>query len=268
MGHQRWESAQQEERTCWIQHRDKINTDVYIQKKTGFWNLLMDRITKDVLLNANMRVLDVGCGPSGAFLSDALQEVQLTCIDPLMDEYMRLVPSLKDRSVIWVHGGIEEYQVDELFDAIFAFNSVDHARDIGVSLERINTLLKPDGVFALSLNCHVFSSIAALFSVANPILDPPHPHQYTQEGYQRLIELAGFRIERVLCVDEETHWINEETKNTTPERLSWRFVVKTFLSPQRLFFKIAKTFGYERYGGEYEKKLYTHRIFICRPESV
>ncbi|MBT5807703.1 class I SAM-dependent methyltransferase [Candidatus Uhrbacteria bacterium] len=268
MSQSRWEQAQQEERACWVQHQDKINTDTYTQKKRAFWNLLMNRIITKVSVVPGMRVLDVGCGPSGAFLSDVLSDTRLTCIDPLMNEYLDIVPSLKNEPIEWVHGGIEQYEPAKKFERIFAFNSVDHARDISASLKQIHELLEPDGFFILSLNCHVFASMAALFSVANPILDPPHPHQHTIQSYENLIEEAGFLIESVLCVDQETHWINEETKDPASKPPSWKSVLKSYLSPQQVFFRLAGVLGYQRYGLEGEKKLYTHRVFICRLTSL
>ncbi len=262
MKQDRWNRAQEEEQACWKQNKEKINRADYTQSKQAYWDLVLDRIAPIVPLKPNKRILDVGCGPSGVYLSKRLSNENITCLDPLMSEYLEMIPGLKKASPTWITGTIEKFKSSTVFDIIFAFNSIDHAKDSSLSLQSTRKQLKDDGYFVLSLNCHTSAPMAALFRVANPILDPPHPHQHTEDEYKRILEKQGFNVRHILCLDDETHWINEQTKSPSQEPSAFSFA-KSLLSPQQRFFALMKRLGYKRYGDSTDKRMYAHQLFIC-----
>ncbi|MCX6715031.1 MAG: methyltransferase domain-containing protein [Candidatus Uhrbacteria bacterium] len=262
---QRWLSAQKEESDCWIQHEKKLNTPEYLRLKKMFWHKLFAKIFPDKHLRAEQRVLDFGCGPSGVVLEIA-DQCQLTCLDSLMNEYIEHFPFLKNYYADYQQGQMETFVAAQPFDLVLGFNSLDHVENIPVALHRTLDLLKGDGVAVFTLNCHTVSWVRFVFSKLNIILDPPHPHQYTEKQYQQIIEGNGFHVERAISLDEETRWINEETKGK-PEKVSFLRKIRQNMGPQKVFFNFMGLFGYSVYGLPNEKCLFVHRAFYCRKQK-
>lgn len=258
----RWKSAQKEESECWIQHEKKVNTPAYLKLKKTFWHKTFSKIFSDLPLLPNNRVLDFGCGPSGAVL-EISDQCQLTCLDSLMDEYLQHFSFLKTYQADYQQGQVETYQPNKTFDVILGFNSLDHVEDIQTALKRIYSLSAEDGIAIFSLNCHTIGWVRWVFSKFNVILDPPHPHQYSQKAYRRMIEENGFCVERIFSLDEETHWINEMTKDKK-QSVSFLRSIRQFIAPQAAFFRLMNLFGYSPYGLINEKRIFIHTAFFCR----
>jgi 2-polyprenyl-3-methyl-5-hydroxy-6-metoxy-1,4-benzoquinol methylase len=257
----RWLKAQQEESDCWILNEKKLNTEQYLKTKKIFWNKVLVKIFPQVFFQIQQTVLDFGCGPSGVVLEIA-DKCQLTCLDSLMQEYLVHFPFLKNYTANYHQGQIETFQSKERFDFVLGFNSLDHVENIPVALTHIQELMNQDGVAVFSLNCHTVPWVRFVFSKLNIILDPPHPHQYTEKQYRTLLENGGFVVKRVISLDEETCWINEETKSA-PESSSLLRKLRQYLGPQFAFFRFMRFFGYTVYGLPEEKCLFVHRAFVC-----
>ena len=81
------------------------------------------------------RVLDVGCGAGELTTSLAVAGWDVLGIDPAApqgDRFRRIT--------------LEEVESDERFDAVVASHSLHHVRDLEAAVEKIASLLRPDGV--------------------------------------------------------------------------------------------------------------------------
>ena len=97
---------------------------------------------------AGKRVLDVGCGPRGS-LDWATEAASRVGLDPLADEYRRLVP---DPDAMEYVAGVAEAMpfADGTFDVVGSFNSLDHVEDVERAAAEIARVLRPGGLLLLA----------------------------------------------------------------------------------------------------------------------
>jgi ubiquinone/menaquinone biosynthesis C-methylase UbiE len=93
------------------------------------------------------RVIDIGCGPRGS-LEWADMAAERVGLDSLAEEYMKL--GADKHKMTYVDSGAESIPFSRAhFDAAFAFNSLDHVRDLGQVIAEIKRIVKPGGLFLL-----------------------------------------------------------------------------------------------------------------------
>jgi ubiquinone/menaquinone biosynthesis C-methylase UbiE len=97
---------------------------------------------------ADVRVLDIGCGPRGS-LNWATMTDQRVGLDPLVEKYSER--GILDRSEMeYVDSGAEEIPFpDGHFDVVTSFNSLDHVDDIDDTIAEIKRVTAPGGLFLL-----------------------------------------------------------------------------------------------------------------------
>jgi ubiquinone/menaquinone biosynthesis C-methylase UbiE len=96
---------------------------------------------------AGKRIIDIGCGPRGS-LEWADMAVERVGLDSLAKEYMKL--GADRHKMRYVDASAEDIPFDDAhFDAAFAFNSLDHVRDLGRVVAEIKRIVKPGGLFLL-----------------------------------------------------------------------------------------------------------------------
>jgi hypothetical protein len=108
-------------------------------------------------------------------------EYEFYGIDPLMDEYLKIIPEINNNNPIrWIKGRGEELDnyIDCPVHIIFALNSLDHSENIEQCLHSIEKCLIPDGTTIISLNCHSIEATAYLFSTLK--LDKLHHFHMTK----------------------------------------------------------------------------------------
>ena len=102
-------------------------------------------------------VLDFGCG-SGAITNKLAREVEAIDAIDISLGMLEFAKKQADNSSIdninYTRASIFDEQFnDKEYDVIFAFNVLHYIEDTPRLIERINTLLKPDGVFISSTAC-------------------------------------------------------------------------------------------------------------------
>lgn len=93
------------------------------------------------------RIMDIGCGPRGS-LEWADMASERIGLDSLANEYKKL--GADKHKMTYVDAGAENIPfADGYFDAVFSFNSLDHVRDIDLTIAEIKRVVKPGGLFLL-----------------------------------------------------------------------------------------------------------------------
>jgi ubiquinone/menaquinone biosynthesis C-methylase UbiE len=144
-------SKEREELGHWIgqalQRLDNDHFGHFYTKEFGFDNTFFN----------GLRLLDVGCGPSGSleWADNALERIG---VDPLANDYLKLGAS--KHKMKYVNACCEALPFeDEYFDVVFSFNALDHVDDLGKSVKEITRVLKPGGKFLLITDCNHGSTI-------------------------------------------------------------------------------------------------------------
>jgi ubiquinone/menaquinone biosynthesis C-methylase UbiE len=95
----------------------------------------------------NKIILDLGCGPRGS-LEWATNVKRKIGLDPLTHKYLLLGAS--KHSMEYINAPSEKIPLDNnLCDAVFSFNSLDHVENIEKTINEIKRILKPTGIFLL-----------------------------------------------------------------------------------------------------------------------
>jgi ubiquinone/menaquinone biosynthesis C-methylase UbiE len=93
------------------------------------------------------RIIDIGCGPRGS-LEWADMAAERVGLDSLANEYMKL--GADKHKMTYVDSGAESIPFPTAhFDAAFAFNSLDHVRDLTKVVAEIKRIVRPGGLFLL-----------------------------------------------------------------------------------------------------------------------
>ena len=106
----------------------------------------------DVLRTPGCKVLEVGTGLISPLETFEGLDAKVTAIDPLMDEYAKIIP-LDDRKIEYVNGSGEELPFkDGEFDVVTCLNVIDHTPNPEKMLNEIRRVLKPGGRFFFEVN--------------------------------------------------------------------------------------------------------------------
>lgn len=132
-------------------------------------------------VKATDRVLDVGSadGPSAAWLRDRAAQVTAMDLDPR---------GLDEHGVVGSLTAIPF--ADETFDVVSAFDVVEHCADEGLALTEARRVLKPGGLFLVSVPAYEWAWTS--FDVKNA-----HHRRYTRRRLRRSMELAGLDVVRI-----------------------------------------------------------------------
>ena len=153
--------------------------------------------SKDFLEN-DKYVLDFGCG-SGAITNKLAKEVKaIEAIDissGMLDFAKEHAKENSIDNVNYIHTSIfDERFKEETFDAILAFNVLHYIEDMTSLVERINNLLKPNGIFISSTVClkEKRSLIRFIMSFLSKIGIVPKMISYKKVELETLIENGNF----------------------------------------------------------------------------
>lgn len=103
-------------------------------------------------ISGEMRLLEVGCGPSGHIFFFGLDHA--VGIDPLAEQYAELYPSWYSPDLTLAAAGEALPFGDGSFDIALCDNVVDHAENPQAIVAEIARVLAPDGLLYFSVNVH------------------------------------------------------------------------------------------------------------------
>jgi 2-polyprenyl-3-methyl-5-hydroxy-6-metoxy-1,4-benzoquinol methylase len=150
------------------------------------------------LVRERKRIMEIGCG-SGFFLERALTEgfAEAWGVEPSVQAVEQASPRLRDRIRIGLYD--RATFAAEQFDAICAFQILDHAPEPAAMLRACYEHLRPGGV-ALFINHDAGALSARLLGELSPIVDVEHTVLFDQRTMRRLFEHCGFRVHDVFSV--------------------------------------------------------------------
>ncbi len=213
---QKWETAQKHELYCWVSIIDKLRDEKYLSVKSEFWEKTLDELGfyKRFSSKEKIKIIDIGCGPSGILInlakSKAGKNWDLKGIDPLINEYLKISPSIKELPVSWENTKLETFNSNERYNVVFCLNAADHCDNLKEFINALDRLLEDDGVCYFSVNCHIKNSTAKLWRKCNKIIDPMHPFQYTVDEYKELLS-GKFNIVSIKNLSWVVTWISQRS---------------------------------------------------------
>jgi 2-polyprenyl-3-methyl-5-hydroxy-6-metoxy-1,4-benzoquinol methylase len=151
-------------------------------------------------LEKDNHILDFGCG-SGAItnkLAKAAKAIEAIDISSGMLEFAkRQAEENSIGNINYIQTSIfDERFKDETFDVILAFNVLHYIEDMPSLIERINSLLKPNGIFISSTACmkEKRSLVRYLVSFLSKIGIVPKMISYEKVELETLIENGNFEL--------------------------------------------------------------------------
>ncbi len=157
----------------------KANKD----KVREYWHEIrnLDQVVRKCKINENSKIIDIGSGISTVchFLPG-----NKTAVDPLMNKYRKLYNYPHDIKLVKASAEKIPFP-DQSFDVAFCNNVLDHVSDPLQALNEIYRILKINGYFVFSVE--VFPEIIKRTKA--------HPHCFTKEYVQNLVEKTKFNIE-------------------------------------------------------------------------
>jgi SAM-dependent methyltransferase len=157
----------------WFQARNRIILRMFHQYVTD---------------QASPRVLEVGCG-TGFVLQRLAAEGRYQLIG--LEEHLAGLRHAQARlpSVEFVQADARDLPYESEFDAIGAFDVIEHIDDDGAVLASIHRALKPDGIVVLTVPQHKW-----LWSATDE--QAMHKRRYTRGDLSAKLAAAGFALQR------------------------------------------------------------------------
>lgn len=196
----KWHIAQALEQRWWGWYFSGKEPTTYLQWKQNYWLDFFQRF--DLPLFPEGDLLEVGCGPAGAFL--ILPKENLTVLDPLLPVYRKNHPQFSEAAlegVQLISEPFEQWDPQTEFDYIYCFNVINHTAELDKCCEQLARCLKPGGRLYVSVDCHRFKFLNWLFKMIPG--DVLHPQQHQSQHYISLLQSSGLRLLKTQLVKRE-----------------------------------------------------------------
>lgn len=220
MNADRWGLAINEEECMWKRACHVVSSIEGQRRIIEYWSNVLDMMPFKI--KPDDRILDIGCGPAGILL--AINSGTKYGIDPLMDKYMKDFDLPTDCH--WIASKIEDFEPQEQFNIIFAWNSLDHVHDLDEAAHSIKNLLSNNGHLVISVWCHTTKLFKYYFQAFNRHIDKFHPHQITDTDI--LTMFSEYSLKRHSLIDTDTGW---DESRVTPIRTFCGNVLHLFSHP-------------------------------------
>lgn len=150
------------------------------------------KLTKSMLLkflkpNRKDKILEIGCGPGKWTMLVSRKCGKLTAIDVSSKMIMEARQYCTGKNVHFIHGDINELQLEGKFDKIFAVRSIEYVKDKDRLLKKLQRLLKQDGTLLI-----ITKSSPCLWGITNSVKN----FWQSKISFRRLKELCeknGFK---------------------------------------------------------------------------
>lgn len=205
----KWKIAQWLENIWWKRYLKDKKPEEYLNWKKNYWQNFLKTINFP-LETVAAPCIDIGCGPAGIFT--ILENKKTTALDPLLNKYeqhLEIFSKSKYPKINFIESDFESADFGgEKFKTIFCLNAINHFHNIEYSFKKLEQLLDEEGELVVSIDAHNFSFFKYFFRYIP--LDALHPHQYSLEEYQQLLENAGFKIQRSIKTEKHfffDYWV-------------------------------------------------------------
>jgi len=198
----RWKLAQKLELKWWERYLENKDRSDYLQWKRKYWLDLLATLSPEFKIEPAQKILDTGCGPAGIFI--ALEGMDVTAIDPLLDQYGEKIDHFKKAQYPYCtfeNLGLEELNKSKVFDVVCCLNVINHVRNLEQSMDKLWESVKPSGHLLLSIDGHNFQVLKHIFRLLPG--DVLHPQQYDLQEYQDLINARGGTIVKTVLLKRE-----------------------------------------------------------------
>jgi SAM-dependent methyltransferase len=152
------------------------------EKVREYWRThrALDQILELTGIDADSRVLDVGCG-----ISTVLHYLpgHRIGVDPLADRYRELYDYPDDMEIVAAPGEELPFE-DGSFDTVFCSNVIDHCTDPAAAVAEMRRVLAAGGWLVLTVELHEHRRGAR---------EPGHPHSFNESRLMQLLD--GFQPE-------------------------------------------------------------------------
>lgn len=139
-------------------------------------------------------VLEVGAG-TGTFTQRFAEGRRITALEPFVTAADQLSErTVDDPRVTVVAAGIDEFASDEVFDSAVLVNVLEHLPDDVAALQRIRTLIAPEGRVVLFIPAHQW-----LMSDFDRAIG--HYRRYSRRALRRAAADAGFEVSALRAVN-------------------------------------------------------------------
>jgi 2-polyprenyl-3-methyl-5-hydroxy-6-metoxy-1,4-benzoquinol methylase len=199
-------------------HFFKIQQDHYFGDSEIFNSRLMSKIeAEDNKIKLNMihkylgnssKILEIGPG-SGSF-AKLIEDLQfnITLVEESSALSKNLVRIIKGKVV---NKNISEYKTDERYDAVCAFQVIEHVIDLNQHLKDIKTLLKPKGlIFLTTPNADSFEH--KLPFLLSPNFDSAHLYVFSRNSLKLLLKKSGFELLEITTPECSSSWLRVASK--------------------------------------------------------
>jgi SAM-dependent methyltransferase len=186
-------------RTRWLEAQGleaALQTDEdmreWLRVRRDTWARLVAYLTRESLVDAPRRILDVGGKSTSIFL--AMRGEQRYAVDPTYQFLFSQHPFLKEveeyRDVQFIALPIEAIDL-EPFDLIFCINMLDHVENAEIAASKMEQLLLPGGTLVLVVDCYADRVVRGMIRAFD--VDLPHPHHFLAEDIVRMFSRLHLR---------------------------------------------------------------------------
>ena len=196
----RWKKAQSSELVFWQERAlAPIAEDSPVGLAQKAYELIsMLNIAPEDILQERLSVLDLGCGPMGFnvglhYLAKTfdLPCPSLTNLDPLIHKYRDIYPMFEGTTEADATS-LEELETTRKFDYVVLENVLDHIAEPRPIIRQLKDKISEGG--SLLVTCHTIPRILQPTEPILNIIDPPHPHHFTQQYLEKMLEEAGYKV--------------------------------------------------------------------------
>jgi ubiquinone/menaquinone biosynthesis C-methylase UbiE len=192
----------------WFAPRYDRFVDRQVKSYTTLANKVLDEVRRD------WTVLEVAAGTGQITLEVAGKAREVYAVDITPQMIAVAQQKAKTRGIGNVRFAVEDaYRLPfdgSSFDAVICSNALHNMREPRRALSEMNRVLRPSGVLIAPTICHGQGLRSRMISRLMSAFGFPAYHRFTPDSLTRLIEGAGFKIER---------------REVIPERIPMAFVV-------------------------------------------
>ncbi|MDX8387073.1 MAG: methyltransferase domain-containing protein [Ghiorsea sp.] len=177
---QRWSVFQKRELQFWQQNEAFRSRKVFAKR---YYVPIIQKLIKKY--GNYESILEIGSGP--VCISQYLNITRQTYLDPLMDDYRRLFPGILPDDATFLTVMAEKMELESgTFDCVLCLNTLSDVHNPELVLNKVERVLKKDGLFIVSINTWPSWIARAHFILSRFILSIPRInclYSYTFKGF-------------------------------------------------------------------------------------